>query len=119
MSPIQGLGQISISVADVAKMTDFYRDVVGLPFLFSAGPSMSFFNVGPRLMLAGPEGKGGPQPNSVLYFSVPNVDDAFNELKVDWQGKPHLIAKMPDHELWMVFFNDPEGNLMGLMEERR
>jgi methylmalonyl-CoA/ethylmalonyl-CoA epimerase len=122
MSHIQGLGQVSLSVTDVAKMTEFYRDAVGLPFLFAAGPNLSVFDLGGvRLMVAGPEGARPAQPNSTLYFKVASVPDTFDALraKLNFVDEPHLIAKMPDHELWMVFFKDPEGNLMGFMEERR
>lgn len=103
-------------------MTDFYRDSVGLPFLFSAGPNLSFFALGDvRLMISGPEGDAPAAGNSVLYFKVASIDEAFSggQGKLNFVDAPHLIAKMPDHELWMVFFKDPEGNLMGFMEERR
>ena len=122
MSQIQSLGQVALSATDVAKLTEFYRDAVGLPFLFAAGPNMSFFDLdGVRLMVAGPEGGQPAKPNSVLYFKVASVPDTFASLKdkLNFVDQPHLIAKMPDHELWMVFFEDPEGNLMGFMEERR
>lgn len=103
-------------------MTAYYRDDLGLPFLFAAGPSMSFFGLGAvRLMLAGPEGNDRPAANSVLYFKVDSVEETFSRLRntLNFIDEPHLIAKMPDHELWMVFFQDPEGNTMGFMEERR
>ena len=122
MSQIQCLGQVSLSVSDVAKMTTFYRDQVGLPFLFAPGPNLSFFDLGGvRLMIAGPEGGQPPAGNSTLYFKVASVNGVFVALKdkLNFIDEPHLIAKMPDHELWMVFFKDPEGNLMGFMEERR
>ena len=122
MPMIQSLGQVSIGVSDVATMTAFYRDDVGLAFLFAAGPNLSFFELGSvRLMIAGPEDGKPPTGNSTLYFKVGSVDEAFESLKakLNFVDEPHLIAKMPDHELWMVFFKDPEGNLMGFMEERR
>src|SRR5579872_2824259 len=122
MPAIDSLGQLALSVSDVPAMTAFYRDAVGLKFLFSAGPNLAFFNLGGvRLMLAGPEGDPTPKGNSVLYFKVPSVDAAFAESKgkLNFVDEPHMIAKMPDHELRMVFFKDPEGNLMGFMEERR
>jgi len=122
MSQIQCLGQVSLGVTDVAAMTAFYRDQVGLPFLFAAGPNLAFFDLGGvRLMISGPE-NGQPAPgNSTLYFKVASVPRAYADMrgKLNFIDEPHLIAKMPDHELWMVFFKDPEGNLMGLMEERR
>ena len=122
MSEIQCLGQVSLGVSDVAAMTAFYRDQVGLKFLFAAGPNLSFFDLGNvRLMIAGPEDGKTAEANSTLYFKVASVPEVFAELKekLNFVDEPHLIAKMPDHELWMVFFKDPEGNLMGFMEERK
>lgn len=122
MPHIDSLGQVALGAKDVAKLTAFYRDAVGLEFLFAAGPNLAFFNLGNvRLMISGPEGEAVAKGNSVLYFKVADVDAAFAEGqgKLDFVDAPHRIAKMPDHELWMVFFKDPEGNLMGFMEERR
>jgi methylmalonyl-CoA/ethylmalonyl-CoA epimerase len=122
MSHIQSLGQVSLGVSDVASMTAFYRDNVGLPFLFAGGLNLSFFDLGSvRLMIAGPEGGVTAPGNSVLYFKVASVPQTFADMKgkLNFVDEPHLIAKMPDHELWMVFFKDPEGNLMGFMEERK
>jgi len=122
MSQIQCLGQVSLGVTDVAAMTAFYRDQVGLAFLFAAGPNLSFFDLGGvRLMISGPEDGQPAAGNSTLYFKVASVPRVYADMrgKLNFIDEPHLIAKMPDHELWMVFFKDPEGNLMGLMEERR
>ena len=33
--------------------------------------------------------------------------------------RPHVVAKMPDHELWMTFFTDLDGNTLALMSEVR
>ena len=60
--------------------------------------------------------------SSVLYFKVPDINAAYSALRsrdVPFEGEPHLIAKMPDHELWMAFFRDPDRNLLALMCERR
>jgi predicted enzyme related to lactoylglutathione lyase len=117
------IGQIAISVADVAAATVFYRDVLGLKFLFGAGPNLSFFTAGSvRLMLTTPQGHGEAGENSTLYFKVADVTAAHAAIvgrgARDERG-PQLVAKMPDHELWLAFVRDPEGNLVGLMEERR
>ena len=73
-------------------------------------------------MLTMPEGDSSPGNNSVIYYRVQNVNEA-HELALSAGakdgGSPHMIAKMPDHELWMAFLKDPDGNLVGLMEERR
>ena len=117
------IGQIAIAVSSVATMLPFYRDVLGLTFLFQAGPELAFLDAGGvRLMLTRPEGAGAVGLNSVLYFRVDDCTAAHAAIvargAVDG-GAPHLIAKMPDHELWMGFVRDPDGNLVGLMEERR
>lgn len=127
MSGIGGIGeigQIALSVDDVARAVAFYRDVIGLPLLFQAGPKLAFLAAGRvRLMVANPEGAGAKSgANSVLYFRV--ADLAATHATLVARGaqpfqEPHLVAKLPDHELWLSFVRDPEGNAIGLMEERR
>ncbi len=118
---ISRVGQIAINVHDVERAAAFYQGVLGLKFLFKAPPGLAFFDCGGvRLMLARPEKPEVDHPNSILYFAVPDIQAAFSAMKekdVQFQDEPHLIAKMPDHDLWMVFFRDSEGNLMGLMSE--
>ena len=117
---IQSLGQISVTCPNVERAIGFYRDVLGLPFLFSAGPGLAFFQLGAvRLMLTQPEGDGAIG-NSTLYFKVADCQSAIDLVRPHTEvvSEPHLIARMPDHELWMAFFRDPEGNLLGFMEER-
>lgn len=110
-------------VKDVRRAVEFYRDSLGLPLLFQAPPSLAFFDCGGvRLMLSPAERPEFDHPGSVLYFTVPDIDEAYRTLSgraVDFREPPHLIAKMPDHELWMAFFRDTEGNTLALMEERR
>ena len=116
------LGQISMRAADVARATTFYRETLGVPFLFGV-PGMAFFDLaGIRLMLGRPEAPEHDHPGSVLYFDVPDIEAAHAELKgrgVVFEGEPHLIARMPDHDLFMAFFEDSEGNLLALMSEVR
>jgi predicted enzyme related to lactoylglutathione lyase len=117
------IGQIAIAVSDVAKATTFYRDVLGLKFLFGAGPNLAFLSAGDvRIMLTLPEGAGAVGKNSVLYFKVTDLAASHRAIvergATDERG-PALVAKMPDHELWMAFVRDPDGNLIGLMDERR
>jgi predicted enzyme related to lactoylglutathione lyase len=118
------IGQVAIVVSDVAKATAFYRDVLGLKFLFAAGPGLAFLSAGAvRIMLTLPEGNAGePGRNSILYFKVADV--AATHAAIVARGaksehEPRLIAKMPDHQLWMAFVRDQDGNVVGLMEERR
>ncbi len=115
------IGQIAIVCKDVERATAFYRDRLGLPFLFAAGPTLAFFDAGgTRLMLSTAEGDA--TGTSVLYFFVQGIEHMVESLKtagVQVVGVPHLIARMPDHELWLAEFRDSEGNSMALMEEKR
>ena len=120
-SALSDIGQIAVVVSDVSKALPFYRDVLGLRFLFSAGPNLAFLQAGSvRLMLSPPEGGGQVGANSVLYFRVDDVEatqKAIVSRGAVNDTDPHLIAKMPDHELWIGFVRDPDGNLIGLMSE--
>jgi catechol 2,3-dioxygenase-like lactoylglutathione lyase family enzyme len=113
------IGQIAITVTDVPRAIAFYRDNLGLKFLFEA-PNLGFFDcAGIRLMLTLPEGTSGTHA-SILYYKVPDIQQAHEVLSgrgVAFEGAPHLIAKMPDHDLWMAFFRDPDSNILALMSE--
>ena len=119
---ISRLGQIAINVHDLNRATAFYRDQLGLKFLFNAG-DMAFFDCGGvRFMLTLPEKPEFDHPSSVLYFVVPDIQASHRLMKgsgVKFEDEPHLIARLPDHELWMTFFRDSESNLLGLMSEVR
>jgi methylmalonyl-CoA/ethylmalonyl-CoA epimerase len=116
------IGQIALNVKDLARAVQFYRDVLGMRFLFEV-PNLAFFDCGGvRLMLGKAERPEFDHPGSVLYYKVADINATFAALKgrdVDFIDEPHLIAQMPDHELWMVFFRDSEGNTVGLMSEVR
>lgn len=119
---IQDIGQIAVAVSDVAEAKRFYSDVLGLRPLFDASPGLSFLAAGSvRLMLTKPEGAGEPGKNSVLYFRTDDVAglyEAVTRRGATPEQPPHLTARLPDHELWIAFVRDPDGNLVGLMEER-
>ena len=121
--PASEIGQIALTVADVTKATAFYRDTLGLNYLFGAGPNLAFLAAGGvRIMLTTPQGHGEVGKNSVLYFKVPDVvatHAAIIARGATNERVPQLAAKMPDHELWIGFVRDPDGNLVGLMEEKR
>ena len=117
------IGQIAITVSDVSKALTFYRDVLGLTFLFSAGPNLAFLSAGGvRIMLTTPQGAGKVGCNSILYFKVTDITAVHSAIVgrgATNERAPQLAAKMPDHELWLGFLRDPDGNLVGLMEEKR
>lgn len=120
---LSAIGQIAITVRDVAAAKRFYADVLGLRPLFDAGPNLSFLAAADvRLMLTTPQGHGEVSKNSVLYFRTPKIEADFAEIVrrgAPAESAPHPVAKLPDHELWLGFVRDPDGNLVGLMEERR
>jgi methylmalonyl-CoA/ethylmalonyl-CoA epimerase len=114
------VGQIAINAHDVDRATAFYRDVLGLQHLFRAG-QLSFFDCGGvRLMLDKPEKPEFDHPSSILYFQVGDIQAAYERLKAagaQFEDAPHLLARMSNHDLWMTFFRDSEGNLLALMSE--
>jgi methylmalonyl-CoA/ethylmalonyl-CoA epimerase len=124
---ISRVGQIAVPVHDLDRAVAFYRDVLALRFLFQAPPSLAFFDCGGvRLMLSRPEGTGHHHASSVIYYLVDDIHAAWAAVtargaKPATAGapEPHLIAKLPDHDLWMAFVDDSEGNLLGLMSEVR
>src|SRR5260370_40321059 len=118
---IPRLGQIAVNAKDVDRAAAFYQDALGLKLLFKAPPGLAFFDCGGvRLMLTRAEKPEFDHPSSVLYFAVADIRSAFGRMKesgVHFEDEPHLIARRPSHDLWMTFFRDSEGNLMGLMSE--
>jgi methylmalonyl-CoA/ethylmalonyl-CoA epimerase len=118
---ISRLGQVQIRAHDVERAAAFYEDVLGLKLLFKAPPGLAFFDCGGvRLMIDRPEKPEFDHPSSVMYFAVPDIQAAHTQLKqcgVRFEEEPHVIARMPDYDLWMTFFRDSEDNLMALMSE--
>lgn len=116
------LGQVAVSARDLDRATTFYRDILGLRFLFRV-PNLAFFDcAGVRLMLGVPEQAEVARPSSILYFTVVDLESAYATLVargVAFTDRPHLVATLPDHELWMAFFADSEGNTLALMSEVR
>ncbi len=115
------IGQVAITVDDLARAKDFYQNTLGMKFLFEAG-HLAFFKCGDiRLMLTTAE-KPDPRGGTILYYKVADIQAAHAELKtrgVEFLQEPHLIARMPDHDLWMAFLKDTEGNTLGIMCEVR
>lgn len=120
---VTGLAQIALTVSNVERSTPFYRDEIGLKFLFAAGSNLAFFDIGGvRLMLAPPEGRFTAGLSSVLYLRVGDIAAAYSAMTsrgVTFDDEPHIIARMPDHDLWLCTFRDPDGNTLALMSEVR
>jgi len=121
-SALKQIRQIAINIHDTSRAIEFYRDTLGLQHLFTAG-NLAFFDCGGvRLMLTPPEKPEFDHPSSILYFKVDDIQAAFDRLVqkgVKAEDKPHIVARMSDHDLWLAEFRDSEGNLMSLMSEVR
>jgi methylmalonyl-CoA/ethylmalonyl-CoA epimerase len=117
---IQKIGQIGVSIKNVENAIEFYKEVLGLPLLFST-ESMAFFECnGQRLLLSHPEKDEFANSSSVIYFQVEDIKRTFEELLekgVSFIDQPHVVAKMGNTETWMTFFKDTEGNTHALMSE--
>jgi predicted enzyme related to lactoylglutathione lyase len=122
-SKLSDIRQIAVTVSNVDNALGFYRDILGLTFLFSAGPDLAFLDAGGiRIMLSTPQGAGTAGANSTLYFKVSDIGATQSALVARGatnERAPQLTAKMPDHELWIGFLRDPDDNLIGLLEERQ
>ena len=122
-SKLSEIRQIAVTVDNVDAALGFYRDILGLDFLFRAGPDLAFLDAGGiRIMLSTPQGSGAVRANSILYFKVADIvatHAVLVERGATNERAPQLAAKLPEHELWTGFLRDPDGNLVGLMEEKR
>jgi methylmalonyl-CoA/ethylmalonyl-CoA epimerase len=118
---LEKIGQVAITVDNLPRARDFYQNTLGIKLLFEAG-LLAFFQCGDiRLMLTTAE-KPEPRGGTILYYKVADIQATFAALKqraVAFIDEPHLIARMPDHDLWMVFFKDTEDNTLGMMCEIR
>jgi methylmalonyl-CoA/ethylmalonyl-CoA epimerase len=118
------IGQIAVHADDLDRAVAFYRDTLGMRFLFQAPPALAFFDCdGIRIMLDAVKEKDTDERiSSMIYYKVADINATYETLVsrgVTFISKPHLIAKLPDHDLWMGFFRDSEQNLVGLMSEVR
>lgn len=113
------IGQIAITVTDLARSKEFYQNTLGMKFLFDAG-KMAFFLCGEIRFMIGVSEETFTPGGTILYFTVGDIQRTHAlllEQEVVFTHAPHLVARMPDHDLWMAFFNDPDGNLLGMMSE--
>ncbi|HEX5758154.1 MAG TPA: VOC family protein [Thermoanaerobaculia bacterium] len=120
---LERIGQIAMNAHDVGRATAFYRDALGMRFLFAAPGDLAFFDCGGiRLMLSRAESPELDHPGSILYFKVDDIQAAHATLAgrgVTFREEPHKVASLADHDLWLAFFRDSEGNFLALMSEVR
>jgi predicted enzyme related to lactoylglutathione lyase len=115
------IAQLMIPVDNFERGTAFYRDTLGLPFLFAAPPQMAFFQCGGVRLLVGVTPAGQPvQRGSAIYFRVPDINAVHATLRdkgVQFLAAPHVVHRTPQTELWLAEFRDPDGNQLALMAE--
>ena len=118
MTRLSAIKQICVNARELPRAIAFYRDTLGIRHLFDAPPQMSFFDcAGIRLMVGVAQKGEFDHPSSILYFDVPDIQAAHRDLTargVKFRGEPHLVAKLPDREIWLDFFDDTEGNVLAL-----
>ncbi len=116
------IGQLAISCSDKDRSVAFYQNVLGLELLFDTPSGMAFMQCGEvRLMLTELQGHAKDHHTSVIYYQLEDLNAWFNQAAltgVHVEKAPHFVVKMADHDLWMAFLRDPDGHLVGLMEER-
>jgi len=115
------IGQIFVNVKDLDRAVAFYRDVLGITFLFTAPPGMAFFDCGGvRLMLGRADRPEIDHIASIIYYKVDDIQkvyEVFDARGVEFIVKPHLVAQLPTYDLWLADFRDSEGNILALMSE--
>jgi methylmalonyl-CoA/ethylmalonyl-CoA epimerase len=115
------IGQIAIIVQDVERATAFYRDVMGLKFLFPA-PGMAFFEVGGVWLMLTLPAEGFDKHASLLYFDVDDIDAEYQRMKgqgAKFRKEPHVVHRDGDRQLWLADFDDTEGNTYALRAWRQ
>ena len=119
---VKRIGQIHVNVKELPRAVTFYRDVLGLRFLFEV-PNMAFFECGGvRMMLGVAERPEFDHPASIVYYDVADINGSASVLKergVTFESEPHKVADLGDRDLWLGFFRDSESNVLALMSEVR
>jgi methylmalonyl-CoA/ethylmalonyl-CoA epimerase len=116
---LASIGQVAITVKELQRAIRFYRDALGLRFLFET-PEMAFFDCGGMRLMLGYSTHGDATYSSIIYYNTADIQGTVDLLRgqgVQFDAPPRMVVKMPDHNLWMAFFHDSEGNLAALMSE--
>ena len=113
--------QLLIPIDDFERGLSFYRDILGLPLLFTAPPQMAFFQAGAVRLLVGvtPAGQKA-QRGSAIYFAVQDIQGVYSSLNaqgVQFKAPPHVVNRSIKAEFWLAEFVDPDGNQLALTSE--
>ncbi|HVH68185.1 MAG TPA: VOC family protein [Gemmatimonadales bacterium] len=117
---LNAIGQIHVRAHDLDRAVRFYRDTLGMPFLFQV-PRMAFFQCGPTTVMLGIPEPELDHPASLIYYLVPDIAAAHATLRdrgVEFITAPHLVHRAPDYELWLADFRDCEQNVLALMARK-
>lgn len=117
---IDRIAQVSIPTRDLPRAISFYRDVLGLPFLFEAPPNLAFFDCGGVRVLLGEGQTAAPNSGTIIYFHAPDIRVAVDRIGTGGgtiEREPVLIARLADRDVWLAVFRDPDGNTLELMSE--
>ena len=116
---LSAIGQIAVNAHDINRAIDFYRDKLGMKFLFTAPPGLAFFDCdGIRLMLSLPAKPEFDHASSIIYFNVDDIQLAYETLAargVEFEESPAFVANMGTYDLWLAAFRDSEDNLLAMM----
>ena len=116
---LSAIGQIAVNAHDINRAIDFYRDNLGMKFLFTAPPGLAFFDCdGIRLMLSLPAKPEFDHPSSIIYFNVDDIQLAYETLSergVKFEERPAFVANMGTYDLWIAAFRDSENNPLAMM----
>jgi len=119
---LTGIMQVAIPAKDIERATAFYRDTLGLRLLMNA-PNMAFLECGGvRIYLDANTQSVGAGGNSLIYFRAADIartHSLLSERNVSIHQKPHVIAALPDCDVWLMWIRDSESNLLGIIEQRR
>jgi methylmalonyl-CoA/ethylmalonyl-CoA epimerase len=114
------VGQVALSVANADRSEAFFAETLGLRRLFRFGTLVFFDCAGLRLLIEQAANEAAIESASPIYFRVADIALARRELEsrgVTFVDQLHCVAPMPDHDLWMTFFRDPDEHLLALMME--
>jgi predicted enzyme related to lactoylglutathione lyase len=118
---LSSIGQVAITVKELPRAIRFYRDALGLPLMYET-PEMAFFRCGDLRLMLGSSQHGSATYSSIVYYNTSDIHQTTRLLQsrgVVFEAMPRMVVKMSDHDLWMAFFHDSEGNLAALMSEVR
>jgi len=116
---LRDIGQVALTVRDIAQAKNFYQNILGMQFLFEAG-TMVFFQCGTIRLMIGASEKPTSNDGTILYFRVPDIHAVHAALisrGVSIVQEPHMVARMKSYDLWISFLKDPDGNTLALMCE--